>query len=160
MSVIDYKVIQVGKDFPANWYTDMDQGLYSFEDGLPVKESLPIDIPSGSTKKVFVRIGLMMTPDVFQLVKSEFYSLPASEATLRKIWRFLYTKETDFYGNKLTTKYLNGSEKISTFFPKLENLREQEFVVSFTTSRGQSVKEPLSWYKFGGPYDERRYQMR
>ncbi|WP_026736072.1 AlbA family DNA-binding domain-containing protein [Fischerella sp. PCC 9605] len=158
LSVINYKVIQVGKDFPANWYTDMDQGLYLFENGEAKRLELPINIPAGSTQRIFVRLGLMMTPEVSKLVKEKFVKSSKSDVTLKTIWRFLYTKGTDFYGNKVTTQVVDSAGRIISRFPSLEDVREQTFVVCFTTSRGESINKSLSWYKFGGVYDPSRYR--
>ncbi|MBD2214005.1 ATP-binding protein [Nostoc linckia FACHB-104] len=157
LSVIKYKVIQVGKDFPAIWYTSMVQGLYLFENGKAKILELPINIPSGNTQKIFVRLGLMMTPEVFKLVKEKFSNSSNSDVTLKNIWRFLYTKGTDFYGNKVTTEVIKPTGKLMRRFPSMEDIREQTFVISFTTSRGESIDKLLSWYKFGGFYDPNRY---
>ncbi|UYD31072.1 ATP-binding protein (plasmid) [Tolypothrix sp. PCC 7712] len=158
LSVINYKVIQVGKDFPANWYTGMDQGLYLLENGETKRLELPINIQSGSTQKIFVRLGLMMTPEVSKLVKEKFVTSSNSDVTLKTIWRFLYTKGTDFYGNKVTTEVVDSNGKIISRFPSIEDVREQTFLIYFTTSRRKSIEKLLSWYKFGGAYDPNRYR--
>jgi len=158
LSVISYKVLQIGEDFPVAWYTDMDQGLYVLKNGEPSKFELPVDISSGNSKKIYIRLGLMMTPEVSELVKEKFSGIISSDTTLRKILRFLYTKGTDFYGNKIETQIIDDTGKIMSRIPSQDELHEQEFVITFTTSRGEKINESLSWYKFGGAYDLMRYQ--
>ena len=158
LSVVSYKVLQVGEDFPATWYTSMDQGLYVFENGEFSRFDPPIDIFSGSSKKIYVRLGLTMTPEASKLVEEEFSTNSSSDVTVGTILGFLYAQGTDFYGNEITSQVVNGAGEVMLKPPSQDKLREQVFVVNFTTSRGEKVNEPLSWYQFGGPYDLRRYQ--
>lgn len=158
LSIVHCRILQVGAEFPEAWYTNMEQGLYSFENGEPSKEVLPFDIPPGGTKKSYVRVGIMMTPDASRMVEDALKGTSASTVSLRTIWRLLNAKGTDFYGNKLAAVIGDDTGKMIATFPSVNDLREQEFEVSFTTARGHSIKEPLSWYKYGGPYDLSRYK--
>ena len=99
-----------------------------------------------------------MTPEASKLVEEEFSTNSSSDVTVGTILGFLYAQGTDFYGNEITSQVVNGAGEVMLKPPSQDKLREQVFVVNFTTSRGEKVNEPLSWYQFGGPYDLRRYQ--
>jgi hypothetical protein len=151
LSVTSYDVKQVGEDFPAVFYSGMNQGLYVFEDGNFKPLDLPIEITPGNTRKVFVRIGLLITPEAFKLIKENFSD--SSNATLKTIWHFLFTKGTDFYGNKVEPLPAATGFRL----PAMDQVREQVFGITFKTSRGASIVDLVSWYKYGGAYDPRRH---
>jgi hypothetical protein len=152
LSITSYQVRQVGEDFPAVMYSGMNQGMYVFEKGKFKTLDLPIELTAGNTRKVFVRLGLLMTPESYKLIKENFTN--SSPATLKTIWHFLFTKGTDFYGNKIEPL----PEKTGYTFPSIDQIHEQVFVISLKTSRDASVEELLSWYKYGGGMDMRRHQ--
>lgn len=152
LSVTSYNVRQVGKDFPAVMYSGMDQGLYAFENGNFKPLDLPVEITVGNTKKIFVRLGLLITPESYQLIKENFTN--SSPVTLKTLWHFLFTKGTDFYGNKIEPLPKGAGYT----FPPMDEIREQVFGISFKTSRDASVEELLSWYKHGGGMDMRRHE--
>ena len=51
LSITSYDVRQVGEDFPAVFYSEMNQGLYVFEDGNFKPLDLPIEVTPGNTRK-------------------------------------------------------------------------------------------------------------
>lgn len=155
LSVVSYKVLQVGEDFPATWYSNMDQGLYVLENQEPVKLELPVSIASGDTKKVYVRLGLMLPPEIYKLVKENFIDRSNASITSGEILRVLYEEGTDFYGNTVQNRILASTGAKLSSVSIDDELREQEFVIGFTTSRGNKISEPLSWYRFGGVYNLR-----
>lgn len=152
LSVTSYDVKQVGQDFPAVMYSGMDHGLHTFDEGKPKALDLPLELTAGNSRKVFISLGLLMTPESTGLVKEKFASGPAP--TLKTIWHFLFTKGMDFYGNMV--KPLPGGAGYT--WPELGQIREQVFAVTFKTARGAAVGELLSWYKHGGGMDMRRHQ--
>ena len=150
LSVTSYDVKQVGETFTAVSYSGMNQGLFEFEDGYFRRLDLPIVLNAGTSRKIFVRLGLLIVPESYALIKHHFPNSP--KVTLQPIWHFLFSKGTDFYGNKIERLPKNTGYRL----PSQDQVREQEFVISFKTSRDVDVAEPLSWYKFGGAYDRRR----
>jgi len=153
LSVVSYKVLQVGESFPATQYSYMDQGLYVLENQEPVRLDLPISIASGDTRKIYVRLGLMLPSRIYKLVKESYLGQSNDSVTLGEVLQFLREKGTDFYGNAVQTRVLDSTGTSVSSISIDDKLREQEFVIGFTTSRGEKAREPLSWYKFGGVYN-------
>mgnify|MGYP001793163571 CR=1 FL=1 len=153
LSVVSYKVLQVGENFPATQYSHMDQGLYVLSDQEPVRLDLPISIASGDTRKIYVRLGLMLPSEIYKLVKESYLGQSNDSVTLGEVLQFLREKGTDFYGNAVQTRFFDSTGTSVSSISIDDELREQEFVIGFTTSRGEKAREPLSWYKFGGVYN-------
>lgn len=66
----------------------------------------------------------MMTPEASKLVKKQFLRSSNLDTTLRSVRRFLYTKGTDFYGNKVVTRTVDDTGRIVSFLPTEEEIRE------------------------------------
>lgn len=152
LSIVSYDVKQTGQDFPAIMYSGMEQGLYIYDNGEFKPLDLPVELSAGNARKVFIRIGLLMTPEATRLIKENFSDKPTP--TLKTISHFLFSSGIDFYGNKVEP--LAGG--IGYRWPSIDQVREQVFTISFKTARGASVVEQISWYKHGGNMDLRRYQ--
>lgn len=150
LSVTSYDVKQVGDAFPAVMYTGMNQGLFEFDPLGFKRRDLPLVIPAGESRKIFIQLGVLMTPESYKLVRDQFSN--SSNATLGTISTYLNSKGTDFYGNKVEPLPKNTGFR----FPSKDDVREQVFVASFDTARGTSIQEPLSFYRHGGIYDPRR----
>jgi hypothetical protein len=94
-------------------------------------------------------LGLLLTPESTKLIKEHFADAPVP--TLNTIRHYLHTEGTDFYGNKVGP--LPGG--VGYAWPKLGEIREQVFAVTFKTPRGATAEEFVSWYKHGGGMDMR-----
>ena len=144
LSVINYEIVQIDEDFLSASYTHMEQGVYTLVGGELAPEQFPITIPAGNTKALFVRVGITMDEQAYQLVKEDFTS--EEIVILEMIVNFLRLKELDFYGNPFT----RDSAGVGVYsLPPIDEIREQVFGITFKTGRGTQTVGVLSWYKYG-----------
>ncbi len=149
LSVISYQVEQRGEDFPETFYTGLNQGLYIFNNNKFETLNLPLQIEPGNSKKIFIRLGLLVIPDSYKIIKKKFSD--SSRAKLKDISTYLFSKGTDFYGNKI-----KSSSDLTVFtFPKIDEIKEQTFALSLKTSRENNTELLVSWYKHGGGFDRK-----
>ncbi len=142
LSVIRYDISQINKQFVEISYTNMEQGVFTLEDGALIPINLPISIKSGDSMVLFFRIGIIMDANAFQLVKSEYAD--HKNITLNTIINFLRQKKMDFYGNPFSV------DDIGVYsLPPIDELKEQVFGINFETSRSTKAVGILSWYKYG-----------
>ncbi len=145
LSIIDYKVRQVrDENFLPIYYSGMDQGLYWIQEDELVPVDLPITISAGSTVAVFFRAGILLDPNVYELIKQKFNE--GTIINLKDLTDYIYSNEVDFYGNKVEVLSLAPN---SFSFPSFGEAKEQIFLVSFETARGSKVEEKVSWYTYG-----------
>ena len=154
-SIVRYRVKQTGSDFPEIDYPRMNQGLYLLGNGTLEKLELPLEIPPDSTKEIYVRLGLMTSPKVLEIIEENFSNGKASDVTTGEVVKILYSQGTDFYENIVENVNPIKTGPPIWQFQRGDELREQEFTVSFVTAREEETTGLLSWYKFGGFYDSR-----
>ncbi|NEO33174.1 MAG: hypothetical protein F6K36_22665 [Symploca sp. SIO3C6] len=71
ISVINYDLLQVGKEFPAAYYSGMNQGLFFPKEDQLVSASFPITIPAGHTVNLILKIGIQMDSNAYKLAKKK-----------------------------------------------------------------------------------------
>ena len=142
LSIIDYDIYQVANEFDAIDYTHMKQGMFSLSENELISVKLPIVINAGHTEALFLKVGITMGKDAFDLVKEKY---PVDQPSMLKdIADFLRQEGMDFYGNPFTS-VTPGHYSL----PPIDELKEQIFRISFKSSRGTKGDELISWYRYG-----------
>ena len=142
LSVIDYNIAQVNANSGPISYSNMQQGIYTLKEGQLVPVQFPITVETGHSQALFLRVGIMMDENAYNLVKTKFKV--EGKANVKSIIDFLRLEGTDFYGNVITKQ-----ESGVFTFPSIDKIVEQVFGISFESSRGVKTTEIFSWYKYG-----------
>lgn len=140
LSVVRYDLLQIGDEFAARGYTDMNQGVYKLGEGglFP----FPVTIAAGETIPMYLRIGIQMDDKAYRILVNDF---PVEEqSNLQDVINFLRDEGLDFYGNSITEN-IEGAY----IFPPIDQINEQIFGVSFETSREAKAIAAVSWYEYG-----------
>ena len=140
VSIIDYDAKQL-TDYGANDYTGMNQGIFQLENNKLAPLNFPFTLESGNSMAVFVRLGVMLDEKTWNLLEPH---TTASPLTSRAIFDILKNSETDIFGNPFV-KLDSGAHQL----PKLDDLTEPAFGVTFETSKDVTVSEFVSWYRYG-----------
>src|SRR6185503_18965182 len=69
-SIVQYRLFQLNKDNNRAWYSDMDQGIFD-ENGQRI--SLPIDIESGKSRKIILKLGIWLNTEAEEVLKSTHF---------------------------------------------------------------------------------------
>jgi len=146
LSLINYKLLQIGKYFPAINYSGMNQGLYLLDTKGEILPALfPIVVNAGNTVNLIVRIGLQMDYKVYKIVQDKIQDEP--KINFRNMEKYLWSKGIDFYGNQV-----NSLGYRSYSFPPFEKAKEQVFKVYFRTAQKTDISHKISLY--GTIYNE------
>jgi hypothetical protein len=144
ISVINYDLLQVGKDFPAAYYSGMNQGLYFPKESKLVSASFPITILAGSTVNLILKIGIQMNANAYKIAKHKLQKEPKID--FLSLEKYLWSRDIDVYGNQV-----KPTKHGSYTFPPFGEAKEQVFSIYFKTARGTEVPQLISWY--GTLYD-------
>ncbi|MDY6970372.1 MAG: hypothetical protein SVR08_17200 [Spirochaetota bacterium] len=141
LSVIDYDVLQVSEGGPIS-YTNLRQGIYILDGNKLHPVNFPLVIPAGHSLALFIRVGVMMDPKAYTMVKEKFD--PVQQTNASTIMDFLRSQEIDIFGNPFTKNDVGVYS-----LPALNEINDPIFGVTFKTGRDTKIVELISWYKYG-----------
>ena len=142
LSILDYAVEQKAEDYPAR-YPHMIRGLFiSREKSL----KLPLVIEPGKSAKFLLRLGLTIDPKAYEIIDQSFLLLPQkTKFLIETLMEHLAEKGIDFYGNSIEPIW-DQHQMIGLRIP-FENRKEQFFIITFKTGRGNYFRDAAFWYK-------------
>jgi hypothetical protein len=148
LSITEINVENINDENGVTLYSHIYEGLFEgIEDYNKGQIELPININSGESKKVFVRIGIMCDSLASSILsKKDYISFDNKQ---RESWtRFNQAKiklaenGIDFYSNKTSVTHEN--EKIILY--KSEAKREQQFKITLTTGKNNNTTKNVRMY--------------
>lgn len=148
ISIINYRLLQVAKAFPAIDYTGMNQEIYEENSNGEIHNlRFPVIINPGTTINLILKIGIQLEPDAYKLVKDKIEEEP--KISFGSMEKFLWSNGMDFYGNKVTALQYGIEYDLTSYqFTSLDKVQEQIFNVNFKTSQGVNISENISIYSF------------
>ena len=141
LSILNYELIQIGKDYPISYYTYMDGGLF---DSTGNQLQFPLNIDSKKSLKIYMKVGIAVHPDAYVLISNNFTSL--TRISVNEINSYLATNGIDLYGNSVEP-FIEDGKYFGFKGPNSENLHEQIFLITFKTGSGNYFNDSFSWYK-------------
>jgi hypothetical protein len=103
-SIVNYSINQIRDNGNEAWFAGLDQGVFD-ESYRPL--SFPIDIESGKSKKIILRVGIWQNSSVRRIFHNAGFDSKSIKAyTLRDT---LFKHSIDLYGNKVEAQFLNDS---------------------------------------------------
>ncbi|HUV82106.1 MAG TPA: hypothetical protein VMW53_03370 [archaeon] len=141
LSILDYELIQIGKDYPISYYSYMDGGLF---DGTGNQLQFPLNIDSKKSLKIFLKVGISIHPDAYVLISNNFTL--RTRISINEINSYLATNGMDLYGNSVEP-FIEEGKYFGFKGPNSENLHEQIFLITFKTGSGNYFNDSFSWYK-------------
>lgn len=148
LSITEIHVENISDEGGVILYSHINEGLFEgFEDYDKGQIELPINIASGESKKVHIRIGVMCDSLASSILLKQDYS--PFDNKQENIWiRFnqakikLAEKGIDFYDNKSSVKYENET----IFLYKSEAKKQQEFKITVTTGKNNNTTKNVRMY--------------
>lgn len=148
LSITDVNVENIKNENGTIMYSHIYDGLFeNFENYDNGQIDLPININSGESRKLYIRIGIMCDSLASSiLLKQDFISIDSKQ---KDSWiRFnkakikLGEKGIDFYGNKSSIEYEN--EKIILY--QSDAKKQQEFRITLTSGKNNSTSKIVKLY--------------
>ena len=145
--IVSYDLAQVSSfsdEYSFAWYSDMNMGLFD-ESGKIV--DFPLDMEPQSSRKFYLKVGLVMNPKSFETLQSN--SSLKNETTINEVSHLLAKNGLDIYGNSAT--YFENSESSESSdnygYSVSSDRSEQTFLITFKTSNNKLFADTFSWYK-------------
>lgn len=120
-------------------YSGLNQGIYD-EQLNPLL--LPINIAPGESKRIYSKVGVMISKYATELILKEFDE--NKSYSFDDIKNRLARDSTDIFGNKLIVRF--EGEKMVYFTFADRDYNKDVFGISFTSGRNNKYVDILKWY--------------
>jgi len=148
VSITDINVENINDDNGVSLYSHIYDGIFdTYEEYDKGQIELPININSGESRKVFLRIGIMCDSLASSILSKKDYisfdDKPTESWTrLNQVKIKLAENGIDFYDNKASATY--DDEKIILY--KSEAKKQQQFRITLTTGKNNFAAKNLRIY--------------
>lgn len=141
ISILKYDLKKLHNKNELIYYSNINFGLYS-QDFKILK--LPLNIKSGETKRLLVKVGVSLYEKPTEILKKELDSF--KNYKFRDIKLLLAKNNTDIFNNELESVIKDG-RIVSIRYGNLDPNKDY-YAVTFETGTGGNFTEILKWYPF------------